>query len=116
VKNHVLGVYTGSEEGPANLGLTRDAIQRLRNDETTDSATIQDVITESAHDPEIVGDHLRHAFEDRVKAERGGLDIERVPDETVDELTAAATGGDLTEVLEAQREASRAFRDQAEEE
>jgi CRISPR-associated protein Csc2 len=116
VKNHILGVYTGSEEGPANLGLTRDVIRRLRDDDTTDSETIQNVITESAHDPEVVGDHLREAFEERVDAERGGLDLERVPSETITDLTAAATGEELAEVLEQQRDASRAFRDQSEEE
>lgn len=116
VKNHILGVYTGSEEGPANLGLTRDVIRRLRDDDMTDSETIQDVITESAHDPEVVGDHLREAFEERVDAEHGGLDLERVPSETVTDLTAAATGEELAEVLKQQRDASRAFRDQSEEE
>ena len=116
VKNHILGVYTGSEEGPANLGLTRDVIRRLRDDDTTDSETIQDVITESAHDPEVVGDHLREAFEERVNAERGGLDLERVPSGTVTDLTAAATGEELAEVLRRQRDASRSFRDQSEEE
>ena len=116
VKNHVLGVYTGSEEGPANLGLTRDVIQRLRDDDSTGSETIQAVITESAHDPELVGEHLRESFEERIDANHGGLDIERVPKETVKDLTAAATGDDLADVLETQREASRAFRDQSEEE
>jgi CRISPR-associated protein Csc2 len=116
VKNHILGVYTGSEEGPANLGLTRDVIQRLRDDDTIGSETIQDVITASAHDPELVGEHLQQAFEGRINAERGSLDIERVPSETVDGLTAAATGDDLADVLETQREASRAFRDQSQEE
>jgi len=116
VKNHILGVYTGSEEGPANLGLTRDVIQRLRDDDTIGSETIQDVITASAHDPELVGEHLQEAFEGRIDAERGSLDIERVPSETVDDLTAAATGDDLADVLETQREASRAFRDQSQEE
>lgn len=116
VNNHVLGVYAGSEEGPANLGLTRDVIRRLRDDDTTGSETIQDVITASAHDPELVGEHLQAAFEKRIDAERGGLDLERVSEETVTDLTASATGNDLAEVLETQREASRAFRDQTEEE
>lgn len=116
VKNHVLGVYTGSEEGPANLGLTRDVIRRLRDDDATDSDSIQDVITESAHDPQLVADHVEAAFEDRIEAERGGLDIERVPSETVDDLTAAATGDDLADVLEIQREASRKFLEQTGEE
>ena len=113
VKNHIVGVYTGSEEGPANLGLTRDVIQRLRESDDTDFDSIQDVITASALDPQFVTDHLEAAFEKRVNAERGGLHIERVPDETVDELTEAATGNSLADVLETQLEASHSFLDQA---
>lgn len=114
VKNHILGVYAGSEEGPANLGLTREVIQRLRADDSIDPETIRDVITESAHDPEVAGKHLQDAFEDRVDAERGGLDLERVPPETVTELTAAATGEELSKILKQQRDDSQAFREQSE--
>jgi CRISPR-associated protein Csc2 len=116
VKNHILGVYTGSEEGPANLGLTRDTIRLLRDDENTSYDSIQDVITASAHDPEQVGKHLRAAFEERVDAERGGLNLTRMPEETIDDLLSAATDEALAELLTEQREASRAFRDQSEEE
>ena len=116
VKNHILGVYTGSEEGPANLGLTRDTIQQLRDDENTSYDSIQDVITASAHDPELVGEHLGAAFEERVDAERGGLNLTRVPEETIDDLLAAATGEELAELLTEQRGASQAFRAQSEEE
>jgi CRISPR-associated protein Csc2 len=109
VKNHVLGVYTGSEEGPANLGLTRDVVTRLRDSDETVADSIQDIITAAAHDPQLVGELLQSAFDDRVNAERGGLDLERVPDETVDDLLEAATGDSLVDVLETQLDASRAF-------
>ncbi|GGN23511.1 type I-D CRISPR-associated protein Cas7/Csc2 [Halarchaeum nitratireducens] len=112
VKNHVLGVYTGSEEGPANLGLTRDVLTRLRDTDETTADSIQDVITAAAHDPELVGDLLQSAFDERVNAERGGLDLERVPDDTVDDLLDAATGDSLADVLETQLDASRAFLEQ----
>lgn len=116
VKNHVLGVYSGSEEGPANLGLTRDVIQQLRDDDSTDSDSVQDVITASAHDPQRVGEHLRESFEARIDTDRGGLDIERVPADTVDDLIAAGTGDELADVLGRQREASRSFLEQSGEE
>jgi CRISPR-associated protein Csc2 len=109
VKNHVLGVYTGGEEGPANLGLTRDVVTRLRDSDETVADSIQDIITAAAHDPQLVGELLQSAFDDRVDAERGGLDLERVPDETVDDLLEAATGDSLVDVLETQLDASRAF-------
>lgn len=109
VKNHILGVYTGSEEGPANLGLTRDIIRHLRDSGSTDYSSIREIITASAHDPEIVGEHLETAFEDRIERDHGGLDIERVPEETVTDLTDAASGDSLAEILETQLEASRSF-------
>jgi CRISPR-associated protein Csc2 len=112
VKNHVLGVYTGSEEGPANLGLTRDVVTRLRDSDETTADSIQDVITAAAHDPQLVGELLQSAFDDRIDAEHGGLDLERVPDDTVDDLLEAATGDSLDDVLETQLDASRAFLEQ----
>lgn len=112
VKNHVLGVYTGSEEGPANLGLTRDIVTRLRDSDETTADSIQDVITAAAHDPQLVGELLQSSFDDRVDAERGGLDLERAPDETVNDLLEAATGDSLADVLETQLDASRAFLEQ----
>lgn len=112
VKNHILGVYTGSEEGPANLGLTRDVIIRLRDSDETTADSIQDVITAAAHDPQLVGEFLQSAFDDRIDAERGGLDLQRVSDDTVDDLLATATGDSLDDVLKTQLDASRAFLEQ----
>lgn len=109
VNNHILGVYTGSEEGPANLELTRDIIQRLRDDDATEYGSLRDVITASAHDPQLVAEHLQVAFDDHIEADDGALDIERVPDETVNDLTTAASGESLASVLETQVEASQAF-------
>lgn len=111
--NHILGVYTGNEEGPANLGLTRDVIRQLHESEETDFTSIQDVITASALDPQLVANYLEAAFEDRIDAERGGLDLERIPDETIDDLVEAGTGDSLADVLETQLEASRSFLNQA---
>lgn len=116
VKNHIVSVSTGSEEGPANLELTRDVIQRLRDAEDTEYGSIQEVITASSHDPHLVRDHLEAAFEEGIETQYGGLDIERVPDGTVDELVETATGESLTDVLQTQREASRSFLNQADEE
>jgi len=112
VKNHVLGVYAGSEEGPANLGLTRDVVTSLCNSDETTADSIQDVITAAAHDPQLVGELLQSAFDDRLDAERGGLDVERVPDDTVEDLLEAAAGDSLADVLETQLNASRAFLEQ----
>lgn len=114
VNNHILGVYVGSEEGPANLELTRAAIRRLRD--AGDHDSVEDVITASAHDPDEVARHLTQAFEERISAEGDDLDLEAVPNTTVTDLVDAASGDQLAEILEIQREASTDFLGQAEEE
>jgi CRISPR-associated protein Csc2 len=107
IKNHILGVYVGSEEGPANLELTRDAIRGLRDNETTDYETIRDVTSAENLDPSLVGDHVRKRFESRIEAD--GLDLSRVSTETVSELIDTATGDEFGAVLGTQREQSREF-------
>ncbi|WP_158058420.1 type I-D CRISPR-associated protein Cas7/Csc2 [Halorussus halophilus] len=107
VKNHVLGVYTGSEEGPANLELTREVLSRLQEESDED---LKEIVAGSAFAPGAVSDHLLSAFDEQVS---NGLDLERVPEETVTDLLDAATGDNLADVLETQREASQKFIDSA---
>jgi len=110
VDNHVLGVYVGSEEGPANLELTRGAIKRLV--ETDEYDSWQDVVRDETLAPDTVADHVTATFESGINHDN--LELERVSDETVDELLAAATGESFVDVLAEQREQSRAFLNQAE--
>lgn len=110
VANHVLSVYVGSEEGPANLELTRGAIDRLVEADTFDSW--QDVVRAETLSPDPVADYVTATFEDAIDSDHLGL--ERVSDETVEELLAAATSESFGDVLAEQREQSRAFLDRAE--
>ena len=112
VNNRVLGVYVGSEEGPANLELTREAIARLQNDAETDYESVTDVVMAETLDPSRTADHVRAAFEDSVEADR--LDLQRVPPESVEELLDTATSGELADVLAEQRERSNALLERAE--
>lgn len=112
VNNRILGLYVGSEEGPANLELTRETIARLVKDSQTSYDSVTDVVMAETLDPNRVVDHTRQAFEDTIDTD--GLDLERVSDETVKQLIETATGDDLGEVLAEQRKHSRAFLDQAE--
>lgn len=107
VKNHVLGVYVGSEEGPANLELTRQVLRRIQAESGDD---LRDVVAKPAFDPSVVSDYLVDAFDEQVS---NGLDLERVPEETVSALFDAAAGDSLAELLETQREASRRFLEDA---
>ncbi|WP_299264675.1 type I-D CRISPR-associated protein Cas7/Csc2 [Halorientalis sp.] len=106
-KNHVLGMYTGSEEGAANLELTRDAIRALRDDEHTAYETTRDVTSAENVDPSLAAEHVKDAFESRIESD--GLDLTRVSTETVDDLIDTATGDAFGEVLATQRERSREF-------
>ena len=110
VNNEILGVYVGSEEGPANLELTRGAIRGLVNDGEYDSW--MDVVRAETLSPDAVGDLVRETFEDGI--ERHQLGLERVSDGTVDELTVATTEDAFVDVLNEQREQSRTFLEQAE--
>ncbi len=110
VKNNVLGMYVGSEEGPANLELTRGVIERLVQTDEFDSW--QDVVRAETLSPEAVAEHVTSTFEDAI--DRDHLRLERVSDKTVNELVATATDESFVEVLAEQRERSRAFLDQAE--
>jgi len=110
VNNHVLGAYAGNEEGPANLELTRRAITGLVNGGGFDSW--QDVVRAETLAPDAVADHMTAAFEEAIDRDHLGLD--RVSNETVDELLAAATDDSFVDVLAKQRERSRAFLEQAE--
>lgn len=106
-KNHILGVYTGSEEGAANLELTRDTIKRLRNDSETNYESLQDVTSAENLDPDRVAGHVRRSFEDTIAED--SLDLELVSDETVEEVIEIATGEEFIEALTEQREHSRQF-------
>jgi CRISPR-associated protein Csc2 len=112
VKNHILGVYVGSEEGPANLELTRETDLRLRDDEGTDYGTIADVVRAESLDPDRVGEHITGTFEDAIEAD--GLGLSRVADETVADLVSTATDEEFVDLLDAQRDQSRALLNRAE--
>lgn len=110
--NHILGVYVGSEEGPANLELARGTIRGLRDDSETDYDSLIDVVTAETLDSSRVARHLTDAFEASIEAD--GLDLQRVSDDSVDELLDVATSDDFGGVLAEQRDHSRAFLKQAE--
>lgn len=112
VNNHVLGVYVGSEEGPANLELTREALHRLQEDDDTPHESLTDVVMAETLDPSQTASHVRDAFGDAI--EDNSLDLQRVSEGTVDEIRDVATGENFASVLAEQRDHSREFLNQAE--
>jgi CRISPR-associated protein Csc2 len=111
VNNHVLGVYVGNEEGPANLELTRGAVERFV-DQDDDYDSWQEVVRAETLAPDVAADYVTAVFEETI--DRGHLGLELVSDATVEELLAAATDDSFVDVLAEQRDQSRAFLEQAE--
>ena len=112
VNNQILGVYAGSEEGPANLELTRGTIGRLVEDSETDYDSLTDVVMAETLAPSRVANYTQDVFEDAIDVD--GLDLQRVSNETVEKLLDTTSGDELGDVLVEQRKHSRAFLDQAE--
>jgi CRISPR-associated protein Csc2 len=106
-KNHILGVYAGSEEGPANLELTRDTILGLRDDDETEYESVLEVTGAENLDPQQVAEHVQASFKQSVKAD--SLDLDPVSEDTVSELVDVATSEQFGDVLDEQREHSREF-------
>lgn len=93
-KNHILGIYTGDEEGPSNLALTKKTIELL-GEETVDQDTL---------DSETVQEKVKQAFDQLVEDDR--LDCEEVDsvDEVLDDVRE-----NIEDYLESQEEKSREF-------
>lgn len=60
-KNHILGIYTGNEEGPSNLAVTKKTIHLLGEEtveqDTLDSETVQNMV-KKAYDSLVAENHL----------------------------------------------------------
>jgi CRISPR-associated protein Csc2 len=112
VNNRILGVYAGREEGPANLELTRQTINRLVTDSDTTHDSVTDVVMSETLSASRAASHVRTAFENAIEID--SLALQRVPEGTVDELLELASGDELGEILTQQREQSREFLAQAE--
>lgn len=93
-KNHILGIYTGDEEGPSNLAVTKKTIELL-GEETVEQDTL---------DSETVQEKVKQAFDQLVEDDR--LDCEEVDsvNEVLDDVRE-----NIEEYLQSQEEKSREF-------
>jgi len=93
-KNHILGIYTGDEEGPSNLAVTKKTIELL-GEETVEQDTL---------DSETVKEKIKQAFDQLVEDDR--LDCEEVDslEEVLDDVRE-----NIEDYLESQEEKSREF-------
>ncbi len=107
VKNHILGVYIGSEEGPSNRELTASVITSFAAD---DERTLSDVVQAPALDVSQACDYVKDAYK---TACENGIEQQSVDQEAVDELLSLTADDVLQSVLEAQQPRSEAFIDDA---
>ncbi len=104
VKNHILGIYAGSEEGPSNLELTTGVIRKLslENDQS-----LEDVITSSTLNAGSVVQYTKDVFDEQVKKEH--LEIIGIEESDQNTIIESLTDELMTEVFRKQNETSGDF-------
>ena len=107
VKNHILGVYTGSEEGPSNRELTANVIKSFAED---GEQTLSDVVQSPALDVAQACEYVKDTYDAACENE---IAQESIDEEKINELVSLAADDELQAVLEAQQPRSGAFIDDA---
>jgi CRISPR-associated protein Csc2 len=106
VKNHVLGIYAGSEEGPSNLELTTGVIRKLAEES---DQSLEAVVTSSTLDVGSVVRHTKSVFDDLVKQER--LEITGLEESDLNTILASLTDEMRKDVFGKQNKLSGEFID-----
>lgn len=102
VRNHLLGVFTGRQDGPANLEVTRLTAARLAGEGYTED-DLRETVTGAPIDVEQAADAVESAYD--TLQERRSLQFEPVdPDLVEDTMTDLGDDGKLEAVLERQYE------------
>ena len=106
VKNHILGIYAGSEEGPSNLELTTGVIRKLAEE---NDQSLEDVVTSSTLDVGSVVRHTKSVFGDLVEKER--LEITGLEESDLNLILESLTDEMMKGVFGEQNKASGEFID-----
>ena len=106
VKNHILGIYAGSEEGPSNLELTTGVIRKLAEE---NKWNLEDVVTSSTLDTGSVVRHTKSVFDDLVEKER--LEITGLEESDLNTILASLTDEMRKDVFGKQNKMSGEFID-----
>jgi CRISPR-associated protein Csc2 len=100
VKNHMVDIYVGNEEGPANLELSKSLVKRFAESE----GSIEDVVHANSLDPEVARGFLGEEYANLSE----NLNAERLSDEDLESLKQTATEN-IEEVLETQQDNAKEF-------
>jgi CRISPR-associated protein Csc2 len=106
VKNHVLGIYAGSEEGPSNLELTLGVIIELAKEK---QKSLEDIVSLSALEVNSVMKHTKNIFDSLLLKEH--LEITGLNDDELNTVLSSLTDKLMKDVLETQNKASEKFID-----
>ena len=106
VKNHILGIYAGSEEGPSNLELTTGVIRKLAEE---NDQNLEAVVTSSTLDVGSVVRHTKSVFDDLVEKER--LEIAGLEESDLNTILVSLTGEMMKDVFGKQNKMSGEFID-----
>jgi len=104
IKNHILGIYAGSEEGPSNLELTTCVIKKLGKE---NNQRLEDVVTSSTLDAKSVMKHTKSIFDNLISKEH--LDIIGLKEDELNKIIKFLNDGHIKDVFEVQNNASKTF-------
>lgn len=104
VKNHILGIYAGSEEGPSNLELTTGVIGKLAKE---NDQSLEDVVTSSTLNAGSVMQHTKEVFDNLVEKEH--LEITSIEERDLNTILESLTDELMKDVFGKQNEASGDF-------
>ncbi len=104
VKNHILGIYAGSEEGPSNLELTTGVIVELAK-ETKQS--LESVVTSSTLDVGSVMEHTKSVFDRLVVEEH--MEIIGLKESDLKKILKSLNDELMKDVFERQNNTSETF-------
>ena len=104
VKNHILGIYAGSEEGPSNLELTTGVIGKLAKE---NNQSLEDVVTSSTLNAGSVMQHTKEVFDNLVEKEH--LEITSIEERDLNTILESLTDELMKDVFGKQNEASGDF-------
>jgi len=112
MENHILGIYFGIEEGPANLYLSQDAARRLAaSNGGVSSENLNKVLYGSVLDIKKTSQMVKDSFDDDIKT----LNVKALTDAETAELVSFVKEDNMKEALKIQKEKAKEFFDRVNE-
>jgi len=106
MENHILGIYFGLEEGPANLHLSQDVARRLAaSNGGLNGENLNKVLYSAVLDIEKIKGLVKKSFDDEIQT----LNIKALTDTEAKELADSVNEDKMKEALESQKKKATEF-------